>query len=100
MFVQTAGWVASIMCDSGVGISSQQKTKTFVHTSPTGKIEIYNAKQGTVATLFSLSGSKLIEKGLNASTEIISTHSLPEGIYLLRLTSDTETKVYKILLRK
>ncbi|HAW58143.1 MAG TPA: hypothetical protein DCX03_03865 [Bacteroidales bacterium] len=63
-------------------------------------MEILHAKPGTLATLFSISGSKLFEKALNSSIETISTHSLPEGIYFLRLTSGSKTKVFKIFNRE
>jgi PKD repeat protein len=100
MFVQAAGWEASVMCDSGVGISSPQESEVLVRTSQIGRIEILHAKPGTLATLFSISGSKLFEKALNSSIETISTHSLPEGIYFLRLTSGSKTKVFKIFNRE
>ena len=51
------------------------------------------------AVLCTLDGKVLEERGVNSATEAFDLGGMPAGVYLLRLTSDRETKVWKVIKR-
>lgn len=51
------------------------------------------------AILNTLEGKVLEERGVNSATEAFDLGGMPAGIYLLRLASDREAKVWKVIKR-
>lgn len=51
------------------------------------------------AILCTLDGKVLEERGVSSATEAFDLGGMPAGVYLLRLTSERETKVWKVIKR-
>lgn len=51
------------------------------------------------AVLCTMDGKVLEERGVNSATEAFDLGGMPAGVYLLRLASERETKVWKVIKR-
>jgi hypothetical protein len=79
-------------------INNQYKTDaTFVHDGNYIKITYQQLLNGQ-AQLYNLNGNIVAATNLNSSPVRLSTANIPAGMYLLKIFSTAETKVFKIII--
>ncbi len=85
-------------CSPSLGISEQNQEQLVIYPNPVADIlHFNNNKTVDSVSIYDLTGRMVLERIVNANSEILNVSGLPAGVYFLKVKSEKKTETVRFI---